>query len=220
MIKVGVSQRVVNLSQIQENRDELDQRWFPFLKQCGILPIVLPNSIDNISEYVEATGIEGFILTGGNNFSGEVLDKIPNLNFIFEEKNDQSPLRDIFETELIKYSILKKQPLLGVCRGMQLLNLHSGGNLRPVVNHTAVRHEIIDNEKNKRNVNSFHDFGMITEDISPDYEIVYKSADGVVESINHKKENIQGIMWHPEREEISDIQDVRYFQEFFKKDKK
>ena len=55
---------------------------------------------------------------------------------------DEQPNRNKVEKELIKLSIKKDIPLLGICRGMQMINLHCGGNVSTVNNHVRVTHKI------------------------------------------------------------------------------
>ena len=215
MIRVGISQRVVNLEKINESRDELDQRWTPFLQACGITPVIFPNLLSNIEEFLAAFNIQGVILSGGNNFSSEFLEQFSHIPFETQKAMDQSIARDRFEENLLKVALKKSLPVLGVCRGMQIMNLLAGGSIRRIENHVAVRHLVRCEGQPDLDVNSFHDFGMLSEDISNEYRICYESDDGVIESIEHNNNLFKGIMWHPEREEIFKKSDIEIFQKLF-----
>lgn len=197
MKRIGVTQRVDIYRDIQERRDCLDQRWHGFLGLCGLMPVLLPNNTDAAEEILSNTDIEGFILTGGNTLA---------------KLGGDAPERDQLEGRLIEYALPKKIPLLGVCRGMQVIQDFYGTALEVVFDHVAVRHPIA-GQRGGREVNSYHSFGSYD---SPDPLVTLeRSEDGVVESIGHKHAPIKGIMWHPERESTPDKQDVLLFKRFF-----
>ena len=109
-----------------------------------------------------------------------------------------APERDEIDKALIQYSIDKKIPLLGVCKGMQSINLFFGGTLKQVDNHVAVRHSILFNSgKESAKVNSYHNF--VCEKIPSFLKIIAVSEDGEVEAFRAQNKQIYGIMWHPER---------------------
>ena len=65
MIKIGLTQRVISLPDIQENRDSLDQRWASLLVDLGFTPVPIPNLVDDVESFVTRLGLSGVILTGG-----------------------------------------------------------------------------------------------------------------------------------------------------------
>jgi gamma-glutamyl-gamma-aminobutyrate hydrolase PuuD len=188
---VGISQRVDFNSVHQETRDCLDQRWWNFLKQCDLIPIVLPNNLGLVNLILENIVIEGRILTGGN----------------------ETPERNDVENYLIKFSLEKKIPLIGVCHGMQMIQKYFNVSLYPVANQVNDKQEVIIHEK-LTVVNSYHDYG--TYEHHEDFEIFGKSKDGIIKAIKHKFFPVFGIMWHPERyQEIKEL-DYDLFGKIFK----
>ena len=130
MKRIGLTQRVEVITSYDERRDAIDQRWYDLVFNLGWLPVVLPNIDPSRAEHlVNEYDLDGIILTGGN-----------NLQILEPNNSNAAPERDQFETELISLSIKNNIPILGVCRGMQIINL-IWRNLK-VRNHVAVRHEL------------------------------------------------------------------------------
>ena len=93
MIRIGVTQRVINVREINEKRDSLDQRWTNFLTDLGFLPIMLPNRITDIEKYLSELEIKGVVLTGG----GDILE--------YATEEAANPERDRLEHALIEYCV-------------------------------------------------------------------------------------------------------------------
>jgi len=104
-LRIGVTQRVENLKERSERRDAVDQAWTPYLQRIGCLPILIPNRLDDVANFVEQTGIDGLLLTGGNDLPG-----LPNATKC-------APERDACEHALIEIAERKRIPLFGICRG-------------------------------------------------------------------------------------------------------
>jgi putative glutamine amidotransferase len=143
------------------------------------------------------------ILTGGNDI---VLD---GRGVIIESGNNSAIERDAQEYKIIDYCISNSIPILGVCRGMQILNYYFGGSLKSVdkKNHVATRHKITILNKSfegvfgkTKIVNSFHNFGISNESLSDDLRVLAVSNDSFVEALYHTDHPIVGVMWHPERD--------------------
>ena len=197
MKTVFLTQRVDIIKSYGERRDALDRKWSLFLRNCGCLIYPLPNDIDSVMEIMGKNSTAGIVLTGGNNLAAYGGD---------------APERDMVEGFLIEYAVKNDIPLIGVCRGMQVILHHFGVALVPVSNHVAVRH-LVQYETEKREVNSYHGYGA--KSVNNLFEITARSADGVVESVKHCNNRIKGIMWHPEREIVFSQDDIRLFVEFF-----
>lgn len=181
--RVLVSQRRDAVAGRDEVRDALDVRLSALLWELGFLPIFLATSINDHDAYLEALMPEAVVLSGGNDIG-------------------QAPERDQLETALLVHAAKHRLPVLGICRGMQMINQHQGGLVRSVSGHVAVRHRVSGPlvVPGGRDVNSYHNLGLFDADLGDDLEAVAWSDDGVVEALRHREWPWLGIMWHPERD--------------------
>ena len=101
---------------------------------------------------------------------------------------------------LINFAQLNQIPLLGICQGMQMLGVLNNVKLIRVKNHVRKHHKLINLTKEKFpfKVNSYHDFAL--NKCPPNFRVTTITKKGDIESIKHKKFNIEGWMWHPERD--------------------
>ena len=95
--------------------DNLDIRWINFLLRCDLFPIIVPNNIRYIKEFYKNEKIDGILLTGGDN---------P------QEPDKKLSTRAKVEKFLIKKAIENNIPILGVCRGMQAIQIYFKSNLK------------------------------------------------------------------------------------------
>lgn len=191
---IVLSQRVDVIEEYGEIRDALDQKWSEFVFRLGYSPIALPNFPESAEECLEALKPEGIFLTGG---SGPV------------EYGGNSEKRDKIDEILIKYAIKEDVPLIGICRGMQSVGCYFGNELKQVTGHVATKHLIKGDEP--RLVNSFHNWGF-QQINQQEFYIHGRSEDSCIEFIQHKKYRISGIMWHPERNNPFEIEDIQLIQ--------
>lgn len=195
MKQIFVSQRVDTIPSYGERRDALDQRWASFLWKTGAFCLPVPNHPPTIVKLLEKPP-DGILLTGGNS---------P------EAYGGDAPQRD--ETDHLLLSTAEKQkiPLIGICRGMQSICLHFGGELEKVENHIAVRHPVTG--AISREVNSYHSLSVTK---LPDVlEPLAWTEDGVIEAMRHRQLPVLGIMWHPEREPVFSTEDIQLFYEIW-----
>ena len=143
---IGISLRVVEDTNYNEKRDALSQDWSKFFEKVGANPLLIPNTIKNVSSFLEDMHVHGLILSGGDNI-GDNQD------------------RDETEQKIIDYSFEKKIPLIGICRGMQVLNKFFGGAIETLENskHVGDPHSVSLNKNfasllqtENLQVNSFH----------------------------------------------------------------
>jgi N5-(cytidine 5'-diphosphoramidyl)-L-glutamine hydrolase len=214
-VLIGITQRVVSVPGRNEKRDALDQAWFSFLRECGLEPVIIPNLHSDIVNYVKRLGVKGVILTGGNNFSNKLV------GHLFQDLNDTAQERDEIEIALLEASLENCWPILGVCRGMQLMNIFHGGKLSFVEGHVGELHSILKKTENisvnyafDPFVNSYHDLGILDSDIAEGMEILAQT-DNVIEAIRTHNYNHLGIMWHPERNIPPSYNDIFLFRQFF-----
>ena len=207
MKKIGITQRLVREEKFDETRNALDIRWHELLFSIDLIPIPIPVNID--LHYYNSVNLEGIILTGGNNLCSL-------------EENSLSRLRDKHEIECIRYAIENSIPLFGVCRGMQVIAEYFGSSFKKVDDHIAKRHKIEstnNHEYNKyfdklENVNSYHKYAIDT--LCDELNLVcICPEDKVIEAIQHKNYKIFGQMWHPERDNPFDLNNIRIISSFF-----
>lgn len=197
MRTVLVSQRVEVVKGYGERRDCLDQNWCGILLRCGLLPVPVMNRGPDISALFDLAQPAGILLTGGNDLVSYGGD---------------APERDETERALIGMGIRRNIPVMGVCRGMQMIADYFGGKLDRVTGHVACRHRLSGDVA--RDVNSYHNLA-VTE-VPEGFEVLARTEDGVVESIRHTQLRIMAVMWHPEREAPYKPEDIELFAQFFK----
>ena len=205
--KVGISLRIVNAANYDEKRDALSHDWISFFEKFNAIPILIPNTISNVDEFLDTLEIEGVILSGGEDVG----------------KNIE---RDKTETKIIEYGIKKEIPMFGVCRGMQILNNFFGGSITKTdsENHVNKSHlvEIVSPffismiKKKSIEVNSFHNNIIVPELLGSNLtSFAFSPTDNTIEGFFHQNLPIMAVMWHPER--LSDKNSEIFFKEFFSK---
>jgi putative glutamine amidotransferase len=104
---------------------------------------------------------------------------------------------------LFKEATKRNISILGICRGMQIINIILGGSLSKVANHVAIKHNLkslINNEIFEKKVNSYHRWGIANDDLSGELNAIAVDEQGNIEAFIDNTKSILGIMWHPERE--------------------
>ena len=184
-LRVAVSQRIDYLPGRKEFQDSLDQRLVSWIKNLGALPIPVPNILipsSTLQAWLEAVTPRAIVLSGGNDLG-------------------ENPSRDETERCLLDYASTLKLPVLGICRGMQMMAHHGGASLEPSPGHAGTSHALfsLDGAIFPDEVNSFHNWRVAS--CPTDYELTAVAEDGSIEAIRHQFLPWEGWMWHPEREE-------------------
>lgn len=189
----------------------------------------LTNNFAILDSYLDT--IDGLIITGGDEAINPRLyneNPMPQVEAI-------CPERDECEIYLIKKGLERNMPLLGVCRGMQLINVAEGGTLyQDVFNqrqdslghlpkhcpvdelyHTlklldgSKLHQIF--QQDEISVNSFHH--QAVKHLAQNYVATAFSEDNLIEGLEHKeKKFVVGVQWHPEDLIIRYPQFLRLFE--------
>lgn len=178
---VLVSQRQDRDSARGEMRDSLDSRLSVFLTEVGYTAIALPNNPRSVADLCNTLRPAAIVLSGGNTV-GELLS------------------RDETEAALLRFARDENTPVLGICRGMQMMNHFLGGSLKKIDSHVARTHTIrfAGSSPPARAVNSYHNLAI--DQLADGFNVEATSEDGVIEAIKHSSLPWFGIMWHPERE--------------------
>lgn len=175
---IAVSQRIDDYPDRGERRDALDQALVRWLAEAGFLALPVANawSSAQLDGWLALVNPVGVVLSGGNDIG-------------------TCPDRDAVERHLITWAMQQGRPLLGICRGMQMLSVAAGGRLKQVSGHVRTRHRLV---APFGEVNSFHD--MTPDGCPPGYRVLARAEDGEIEAMQHEAHAITGWMWHPERE--------------------
>ena len=190
MKRIAISQRLDPVPGRDERRDGLDVRLGDLLWSLGFLPIPLVNGIADLQAYIEVLQPDGIVLSGGNDL-GEV------------------PERDALEYTVLDYAEASRCPVLGICRGLQMINHRQGGKHHVIDGHAGVSHPVEGPLVAKgRIVNSYHDYAIAQEVLGADLEALAFSADGTVEALRHQDLPWLALMWHPERNTPQDPADL------------
>lgn len=205
MILIAISQRN-DKNNYGNNADNLENNYINYFEKFGIKLIIIPNPGRSINSYFNLP-IKGIILSGGNDINPKLYGKK------LREDISVSNERDYREKSLVDISIRKKLPILGICRGMQFINVFFKGELINIkkelvdhIEHIHSNHKIdVTNDKaietlgKKFEVNSFHNYGIYKDGMSHKLRSFAVASDGIIEGIYHPLLPIAGIQWHPER---------------------
>lgn len=195
MKKIGITVRY----EINEGISFVRNEYLDYVSDY-FTPVILP--MESNDELIKEC--DCFLVTGGDDI---------NPSYYNEEKESHSSYVDARVDELdkkvIEYALKSKKPLLGICRGIQSLNVFMGG--------TLIQH--ISDESHKKNlkdelslngegryfkkifpsnidINSYHHQAI--KDLAQDLINVGESR-GVIEAVEHKELPILAVQWHPEK---------------------
>jgi gamma-glutamyl-gamma-aminobutyrate hydrolase PuuD len=188
--------KIALISMKSENKngtfmDCIDRKYYSLASQIlgeKSLVIPLPNIGRQVNSYIEKIKPSLIILSGGN-----------DLSCVPYPINKDSK-RDLTETQLLKASF--GIPVIGICRGMQIISTFFGSKLTEVQGHIASNHQVhslIRGDKStKLHTNSFHKWGIREDDLSKELVPIHV-YENTIESFKHKTNPWLGVMWHPER---------------------
>ena len=186
-MRVALTMRITEAADYPEPRDSISHDWMARLAEWRMTPLLVPNLGEEAPAVLDHLKPDILVFTGGDDLGA-------------------TPVRDATETGLLDHALASGLPVLGVCRGLQLINTHFGGSLIPVEGHRARPHQVTVAEPwhhfygPSATVNSFHDQGVAAETVGNGLTVTATDADGNVEGFYHPEKPLAAVMWHPERE--------------------
>jgi putative glutamine amidotransferase len=203
--------------------------YVPFLQGFGLTPVLIPNNLDDVRAYLDALHIRAVVLSGGGD--------LDPARYHQEDTHSEhiAPERDRTEWALIDAALARDLPVLGICRGLQVLNVYFGGGLIqdiPSTLNMTIDHktegefhevEIVDPRITDLigtahiTVNTHHHQGVTRDILAPGFDVFAVSpSDPLIEGMMHCERAILAVQWHPERPDCPSCdQDRVLFRRFF-----
>jgi putative glutamine amidotransferase len=195
--------------------DYIKHEYYQAILQVGGIPVLLPNveAIGAIKEQISS--IDGLLLTGGGDLRPKHYGQNPH-----SKLGPTTRDRDNFEFEAFGLALKDRLPILGICRGLQVLNVAMGGTLyqdltclnRSTLRHadphqtTKVFHKVKIEKGSKLykivgeaeiGTNSSHH--QVIDRLGTGLKAVAWAPDGLIEAIEHSRYDfVIGVQWHPE----------------------
>jgi putative glutamine amidotransferase len=229
---IGISSSLFKIETgpfIGRERAAVGYDYVQAIKQAGGIPFILPivENPTHIQRQIEL--VDGVLLSGGYDvwplhYGEEPMPCLENI----------CPQRDVYELELIRLAQQLSKPLLGICRGLQLLNVAFGGTLyqdiMAALPAALQHHQKAKPEEAMHTVelvegtllhqmmgtstlltNSYHH--QAVKELAPGFRVNARAKDGLVEGIEKVGESwMLGVQWHPEFMVNKHVQMRKLFQ--------
>ena len=202
-MKIAITSRTELLD--QQNKTYVNTSYLNALKNFDVDVFILPDTINDYDAVAEL--FDGLIVTGGYDVNPTLYHRENTLSSGINDVEDANDIQLILSFEK------NNKPILGICRGLQIINVAFGGSLiqdipseySNTINHnsredghtiTFIDNSILNKIMNGySHVNSFHHQAI--DKIANGFVISAQSSDGIIEGI--EKDNILAVQWHPER---------------------
>lgn len=196
------------------HRSYVNEDYVDSVVQNGGVPFIIPFAKNDEVIKVQLDHVQGLILSGGHDVDPHLYGEEP------EQKIGATwPDRDHFDMRLLALAEEKGIPVLGICRGAQIINVAHGGSLYQDLSYRSektLKHmqghtpdlpthgmKVVQGSqlakilgKTEFMVNSFHH--QLIKEVAPDLKEVATAPDGVPEGIENKAGTVIGVQWHPE----------------------
>jgi putative glutamine amidotransferase len=218
---IGLSMNFMKLGSYHQFH--IRNKYIDAVYDYGGLPLPIPCLTDEAALRQYISKIDGLIIIGGMDYPPEMYGQTahPKAEIMHERRATSDPL-------LVKLILETNKPVLGICAGMQLLNICTGGKLiqhmETTDNHYGEKYheitltasrwlsQIVPSEKII--VNSNHHQGIDPLYVGKGFKVVATAYDGVIEAMELAGEQmVLAIQWHPER--ITDLAHRKLIFEYF-----
>lgn len=201
--------------------------------KAGGIPIIIP-IVDNVSLLCGILSrLDGILMTGGGDIDPSFYNQLP-----IQQMGEVDSVRDAYDLALIRIAAERNLPILGICRGEQLINVAFGGTLYqdlPSQHPSDIQHRqtegrdvethVVSILKKSRLydilkvdtlfVNSFHHQAI--RKVAADFYSVAWTRDNIVEAIESSVyKNIIAVQWHPEGLVNKDKKMLQLFKYFIR----
>ena len=217
-----------DLNQIGKPSVSVALAYSDAVEKAGGLPVIVPPTENSDMLAEQAGRVQGFLFPGGNDLDPSFYNETPT-----KELGRVDNSLDRFQMAVLDLAMARKQPVLAICRGCQLVNVALGGSLyqdlgaqfgSPVLEHMrsdADTEHPADLAPGSRlhalfgpriQVNSRHHQAI--KDLGRDLVITARAPDGVIEAAEHRTLPMDLVQWHPERMLLENDLMLKLFQAF------
>jgi putative glutamine amidotransferase len=207
----------------------LEQSLAQWLMAGGAVPLLLPTPCADVRADDLIAEVDGLVLQGGSDVSPESYGETP-----LRPEWSGDRVRDRYETELVRAAIALDRPVLGICRGLQMLNVIFEGTLlqdittqcpgflthREFERYDQLQHDIaiepdswlagMYSGRSRARVNTVHHQAI--RELGPGLKVEARSVpDGLIEAVRYEPPPgeaaapwIFAVQWHPEFQDPAD----------------
>lgn len=213
-------------------RANISQNYIDAVVSSGHAPIIVPLVQDEETIEMILSQCDALIMSGGADINPVHYNQ--PVHCLCGEIDDD---RDMFDYKLMKKAVALEMPVLGICRGHQMINTYFGGTLFQDVtlkDSNVIQHvqrgsrgkgcQYIDIEEDsflgsvlgkKAYVNSYHHQAI--DKAAPNFKVTARAVDGIIEAIEHVSKKIYGVQFHPEVTHYEDKLMLEIFKEFIRR---
>ena len=210
-----------------------NQTYVEAVATTGGAPVLIPLNLDEGALRAIYERLDGLLLAGGGDLHPKHYGEA-----VHEKCGQSDEARDTVELTLARWSMAEGLPVLGICRGIQVMNVAAGGALYqdiasqspgslkhdcwPDYARNYLTHQVTvsgDSQlaailgQSQVGVNSMHH--QAVKDLAPSFRAVARASDGLIEAIeDHDHPFAVGVQWHPE-ELVEDAPPMRRLFEDF-----
>ncbi|MDN4606576.1 gamma-glutamyl-gamma-aminobutyrate hydrolase family protein [Sporosarcina highlanderae] len=202
-------------SDVEPSAHKLQNTYIQAIIASGGIPFIIPMGVETDIGQITSI-IDGLVISGGGDINPLEFNEEP-----IQQLGDVTPERDSVELGLVREMLNLDKPILGICRGHQILNVACGGTIYQDIAAQIATPLVQHNQKAKRDhqshtvnvvqgtllgsismsgkilVNSFHH--QAVKDIPSPLIVSGQSSDGIVEAIESTAHQfVIGVQWHPE----------------------
>jgi len=192
----------------------VSESYIRAIRAAGGIPLLIPSGLNPGEAQALRSGLDGILFTGGGDIDPAIFNGAPH-----ERVYGIIPERDQTELDLVRLAAKSRWPFLGICRGIQVINVALGGSLYTHIESQlagALKHDYAERSllvhtvevqpgtrlaqilgKTTVQTNSLHHQGV--EQVAPSLSILGRSPDGLVEAVELPGNPFGlAVQWHPE----------------------
>ena len=233
----GETQRpIIGISaHFRDENSMINDAYVQAVVRAGGIPVVLPvvTNSDVIRQMVEP--LDGLLMSGGGDMDPELWGEK-----IMPQSGVPNRERDDFDLLLIRECHYRQKPILGICRGMQAINVAFGGSLYQdiysqiqgtllvhdqsepkrqathavTVTPNSLLHRLV--KEQEIQVNTIHH--QAVKEVADGFDAVAFATDGVCEAIESRYYPIIGVQWHPEHLALAEMTEAKVLFEYLIKE--